>query len=67
MTTTAQLTKTPTTYDQVRAGDQIDNIVIIATELAIDENGQPIACLQFADTLEWGPWTPAATPVSVYR
>ena len=58
-------TKLPVTYGTVRAGDEIDGIVIMATHR--NEQDANWVTLQFADTLAWGPWTHAGTPVSVYR
>jgi hypothetical protein len=54
-------TKIPTTYSAVHAGDMIDGETVIAVR---NDSGQTALC--FAD-LQWGPWQPASTPVSVYR
>lgn len=59
-------TKTPTTYNKVIPGDQIDGETIIAKRRSRDENGNRIVTLCWAD-LQWGPWQPANTPVSVWR
>jgi hypothetical protein len=55
-------TKTPTTYNKVLPGDEIDHDVVIAKRRC---DGQ--VALQFANTLSYGPWQPANTPVSVWR
>lgn len=55
-------TKTPTTYNKVLPGDMIDGDVVIAKTR---HEGQ--VALEFASTLQWGPWQPANTPVSVWR
>jgi hypothetical protein len=55
-------TKTPTTYNKVLPGDEIDHDVVIAKRR---HEGQ--VALQFASSLSYGPWQPANTPVSVWR
>jgi hypothetical protein len=65
MTTTAQLTKTPTTYDQVRLGDLIDG-----TKIRQIDSGPEGVQLGFENEdggWDWAPIQPANTPVSVYR
>lgn len=58
--------KVPTTYSQVRVGDQLDNEIIISVEHTTFE-GQELVALCFSGSLQWGPWQLASTPVSVYR
>lgn len=59
-------TKTPTTYNKVLPGDQIDGDVVIAKRRS-RSCGERWVTLRFASTLGFGPWQPANTPVSVWR
>ncbi|TCO57153.1 hypothetical protein [Actinocrispum wychmicini] len=62
MATQQNTTKTPTTYNKVKVGDMIDGEVIISKRR---HDGHVTLC--FSSELAWGPWTPANTPVSVWR
>jgi hypothetical protein len=57
--------KVATTYSEVLPGDEIDGETVIATD-TYQGSVFPMIVLQFAD-LSWGVWTPAHTPVSVWR
>lgn len=62
MYSTQGLTKTPTTWANITAGDILDGELVIAVEH--HEEGH--VAVEFSD-LTWSPWRPADNHVSVFR